>query len=387
MKFSQALVFLRSLEKFGIKPGLSRIKKVLLCLDNPHRKFKSIHIAGTNGKGSTAAFLEALLRQKNFQVGLYTSPHLVSFCERIRLNGCDISQNDFARLISIIQQVMIREKIVLTVFEVLTAAAFLCFAEKKVDYAVIETGLGGRWDATNVVIPQISAITNIELEHTEILGSTIEKIAYEKAGIIKRGKWLATAEKKPQALKVFQKIIKLKKAAGIIQVTKKFSGNLPLLGAHQKANMQLALQILNQLQFSFRPKEIKKALKLVKWPGRLQIIKGQPEIILDGAHNPAGIEALVKAIKQMPVKSPLVILLGILKSKDIPAMLKILSKLKAQIIVTNSTHPQSAGPEYFPGYFYEKDQSKALALALKKAGSGRLLVCGSLYLIGDLKTV
>lgn len=372
--------YLESLERFGINLGLERITHLLKTLGNPQTKFKSIHIAGTNGKGSTAAMIASILKEAGYRVGLYTSPHLFDYTERIKINGKDISMVDFHTGLKLVQKKASKLKNKPTVFEALTAVAFWYFAKKKVDFAIVEVGLGGRLDATNVLTPLVSIITNIDYEHTKILGKTLAKIAGEKAAIIKAGVPVVTAEEKPEPLKVIKSVCE-KNHNLLISVNRKQElgnrkqeiGNSNLLGKHQIINAACADVAVRLAGIKVSRSAIKKGFQKAKWPGRFQIISKKPYMIVDGAHNPAGIKALNVTIQELFSKK-FTIIFGCQKDKDYRKMLKELKPIASRIIVTKSSHKQAAK---LKGYVSIEE---AFAKWDKKSP---LLITGSLFLVAD----
>jgi len=377
--------YLESLEKFGINLGLERITALLKKLDNPQQKFKSIHIAGTNGKGSTAATIASILKEAGYKVGLYTSPHLFKYNERIKVNGKDIGEKDFEKGLGIIRDIVKnpilkygelfptihcgvaneKQRKTPTVFEALTAVAFWYFAKKKVDYAVVEVGMGGRLDATNVLTPLVSVITNIELEHTRVLGNSLTKIAKEKAAIIKPGIPVVTAENKPAPLSVIKQVCKKKNSLLLLMKQK---GSVS--GSIQDINKACALSAILLANIKVSKKAIKLGLKRVDWPGRFQVVKKRPLIMVDGAHNPAGIKAFKVMIKERFGT----VVFGCQRDKDYPKMLRLLKPITKQLIVTQSTHKQAR----------RFKDSVPLRQALKRAKKHPpVLVTGSLFLVAD----
>ena len=302
------LKYVYSLERKGIKLGLNVTKALLKALGNPQKSMKIIHLAGTNGKGSTAAMIESILRIEGYSTGLYTSPHLVIFNERIKHNNKDITNEELAILVEKIKSVCDKENIDATFFEFTTALALMYFAEKRPDYVILETGLGGRLDATNVVKPVISIITNISIDHQDYLGKTIEDIAMEKAKIIKEGVPLITGEKDRKIIKLFKQECKEKNSeyhnindemkVNVLESGKenqyfrvdKEIYELEMLGEHQIQNALLAIRCTAMLKVS--KEAMVEGLKKAYWPGRLEIISASPLVIIDGAHNVAGIKTL-----------------------------------------------------------------------------------------------
>ncbi|MBI2111932.1 bifunctional folylpolyglutamate synthase/dihydrofolate synthase [Candidatus Woesearchaeota archaeon] len=401
-----------SLEHFGIKLGLETITKLLHLLNNPQNKVKCIHIAGTNGKGSTTAYISQILQEAGYTVGMYTSPHLVKFNERIRVNGQEISDKDIIKSIKKIKVVCEQNNLQPSFFECTTALAFLYFAEKKVDFAVIEVGMGGKLDATNVINPLMSIITNISFDHQKNLGSTLKKIAVEKAGIIKENGLVLTGDKNINIIKIFKKNSEKKNAKFFIlnhdYTTLKsslkgvfftFNNNqysLKLLGEHQVTNACLAIQGIlllhkrGEIQVSLS--QIQKGLLKTRWVGRLQILKKKPLIIIDGAHNVAGMTVVKKFVENIAHRKVLV--LAIAKDKDIPEMIKLIVPLFEQVILTQGNYKPASldtlekwiSPHRIPITKIKnpvKAVEKALSLVKKE---DLILITGSLYLVGDVLT-
>ena len=367
--YDEALSYLYNLERFGIKLDLSNITSLMSRLGNPHLQFPSIHIAGTNGKGSVAAMIHSILCEAGYKTGLYTSPHLVDFRERIRV-GQELIEKDF--IFDFVQ--MLKDEIDkngYTFFEVTTALAFQYFAKKKVDVAVVETGLGGRLDATNVINPLVSIITNIGLEHTEHLGNTIPQIAGEKAGIIKDGVPTITAVTQPEAEEVIRSVC-AERNSELIQVQKKssytifdfsiygsrfkfssYSGRyenlrLNLAGEHQILNACIcltAIQKLKELGWRVDEQAIRDGLKKVNWRARLEVFRKEPLVILDVAHNSAGMQTLIQALDQLFPEKKVIFIFGVMEDKDYHSMLKEISKKAKFIVLTTPDYKRSAEPE------------------------------------------
>jgi dihydrofolate synthase/folylpolyglutamate synthase len=391
--------YLESLEKFGMNLGLKRITYLLDNLGNPQRQFKSIHIAGTNGKGSTAAMIASILKKAGYKVGLYTSPHIFEYTERIQINGKQISDKDFKLGLNIISEIpspsgrgwrperkRVRAGVHPTVFEALTAVAFWYFARKQVDFAVVEVGLGGRLDATNVLVPLVSVITNIDLEHTEVLGRSLSKVAAEKAAIIKPGVPVVTAEIKPAALKVMKRGA-MKYGSLLFKVEGYDSVKIPhLLGEHQKLNAACAVSAIRLARINVTRPQIRNGLKRAYWPGRFQIISRKPLVILDGAHNPAGIKALIKTVQQN-FHGKFTVIFGCQKTKDYKRILAELKPLISELIITRSSHLQAQDPLLIhkkmkwkvPTYVAHSVSEAILRWDQKTP----LLITGSLFLVAD----
>ncbi|HEY5599653.1 MAG TPA: folylpolyglutamate synthase/dihydrofolate synthase family protein, partial [Candidatus Manganitrophaceae bacterium] len=323
MSYAQTLDYLYRLQWHGIQPGLERMEEILSLLGRPEKGFPSVHVAGTNGKGSTAAMIASALRRGGYRIGLYTSPHLIDFSERIRVDDIPIPQEEIVRLTEFLRRRIEGEAPhlteTITFFEFTTALAFLYFAEAKVDLAVVEVGLGGRFDATNLLTPLVSVITNIDLDHEQYLGPTIVRIAEEKAGVIKERVPVVTGAAQPEVLSLFERIARSKEAP-LIRLGEeiKVSGDLParfvyrgdqerivhcpLLGRHQIRNAALAVAALEQLRLKgiqLSEKDLLDGIADVRWEGRLEMIRKNPLIFLDGAHNPAGAETLGDFLKEI----------------------------------------------------------------------------------------
>ena len=422
-KIQEQLNYIYGLERFGIKLGLKNMELLMGGLNHPERKFKSVHITGTNGKGSTTAFLAQILQEAGYQVGMYTSPHLVHFNERIQINGENISDQELTKWIKIIKRKSEKQHLPLTFFEFTTALAFAYFAEKKVDYAVIEVGMGGRLDATNVVLPEVAIITNVAHDHTLYLGKTLQKIAKEKAGIIKENSFVITSEKKRNILRILENTCKEKKAMlCILDKQMKYSisqedlsgttfhtagkhtknnyvsnpillgyndtFSLSLLGKHQVRNALLAVLTARKLGISSLC--IKKGLKKTQWPGRLQILNKEPLLLIDGAHNVAGMKVLVNFIKKLPRRK--ILLLGIAQDKKIQEMIQMIAPLFTKVIICKGNF-KPADPEIIAKEvkkFLTKveiiphpEEAVKRALTVTKKND-LILATGSLYFIGDV---
>lgn len=398
MDYNQTLEYLYSLEPKKWKLELGPISALLERLGNPHKWLKCIHVAGTNGKGSVCAMISSVLREAGYKTGRYNSPHLERFTERIVINGKEISEKKFVELAKKVKAVYSSESF----FEFITSMAFLYFKEEKVDFVVLEVGLGGRLDATNVIDPLVSVITDIDLEHTGYLGSTIKKIAFEKSGIIKEGRPVITSNDKG-ALEVIRKISKEKNAPlylakGFRKEDWKFSVNghdnphLGLKGGFQLMNAAVAVAAIDVLKEKYKlhidEKALKNGLDKAKWPGRFEFIK--KNVLLDCAHNPAGMKVLVNELKRLEYKR-LIVVVGILKDKDYKSMLRLLSPLASYLIITRPNAERAAEPEElakYAGRDYEiignvgKAVEKARAM-LKK--DELMLVCGSIYTVGEAR--
>ena len=415
------------LNGFFMDFGLERIEALMKFSGNPQNKLKIVHVAGTNGKGSTCRFLYYILKEHGLKTGLYTSPHLVDFNERIIAGEDTISDSDAARLNDFFNKIADKENIFKkigkpTFFELTTAICFKYFFEKKVEVAVIETGLGGRLDATNIVKkPLLSVITNISADHKDILGNSLKKIALEKAGIIKKNSITVCGEKNKKIRQIIQdyalSINSLFYSSDNVKLIKKgffyeYKGlnidikNIknPNLALYQNENLKLAIlaaEIIykyysDALKFNLNEELLKSAVIKFKNEGRFEIIKYKNnDIILDGAHNPDGIKKLILSLKKIFPKNNFVIIFAVMKDKDYNAILKRLSILGGKIIFTGLRGNEraldakelkkiSADNKYFKEIFISDGIEESLEMALKiKSAGDIILICGSLYLIGE----
>ena len=408
------LEYLYHLERFGIKPGLAVMEELMDVLGHPEKLFKSIHITGTNGKGSTCAMLESVLRESSFKTALYTSPHLYAFNERIKVSGIAISDSDLISLIQEIRVAVEHNNLQPTFFEFTTALAFLYFARSNIDIAVIEVGMGGRLDATNVITPLLSIITNVGLDHMEFLGNTVEEIAREKAGIIKDSVPVITREEGASVVTILEeeagrKNTQVIRAQDIVKtnvVRSDLSGqdidvagekiamriHLPLLGTHQIKNLEVVLAACGELMgegLHMSQEDISRGISLTVWEGRLQVVSQKPLMLVDGAHNGDGAQALVSFLETMSAFDVLVY--AAKKGKNIADVLSlILPRCKRVIITKGSYMPED--PEIIArivrdaGHDVEvrESVSDAVRLGLEYVGSdGSMLIAGSLYMIPD----
>ena len=404
-----------SLKIFGIKPGLSTITGILKSLDNPQDNFSCIHVAGTNGKGSIASTLSSILHASGHKVGLYTSPHLVRFNERICINNLPVSDKKIVESYNAVNKV-IQNNLEATFFELSTAMAFYEFDRQKVDWAVIETGMGGRLDATNIIRPVISIISNISVEHKKYLGNTIAQIAGEKGGIIKRSVPVITGVKQKNAVTVLKNIAAKQSAPfyrlgnefrirrnkgktfnyfGINTVLRNMRTGLP--GSHQINNAALALavcEILNQNKTNLSSQNIKQGLAQNRWPGRLEKISSSPHVILDGAHNLAGARMLAKFLSENMRDKNITLIIGILNDKPYAGMLTALLPVCSKAILTRPKIDRALSPEklfrkakkHIKNIEIIPDVGKAIKHAIKTASANDVIcIAGSLYLVGEAK--
>jgi len=416
MNYQQTLSYIYNLERFGVKLGLKNINSFLGNIGNPHLDFPSIHIAGTNGKGSTAAILESILCSAGYRVGLYTSPHLVDLRERIRICGKHIDQKSVVRFINRYKNEIDKNKY--TFFEVITTLAFDYFSRKKVDIAILETGLGGRLDATNVVTPLVSIITSISLEHTDILGKTIFKIAFEKGGVIKKDVPVISGVQNKEATRVLRDICN-KRGASLLDVNKIGKWKIKdmdlrgtcfdlvttlnqykdlkinLIGEHQVQNAAVAIcaaELLNQKGWKISKQDIYEGLKKVNWRARFEVFQKNPLVILDVAHNPEGISVLIDTFSCLFKNRKIIFVFGVLDDKDYKEMLKKLSEKVKLLILTE--------PNYYRAQKLEKLEKEANRLKIQyksipkvkdaclyglKAASKKDILCitGSHFTVGE----
>ena len=369
-----AIRYIESRKRFGIKPGLERILTLLARAGNPERRLRFVHVAGTNGKGSTCAYLASVLFEAGYRVGLYTSPHLHAFQERMSINGSGIADEELESLTLQVKQWIDDDPVLMddppTEFEVTTAVAFLYFAAHEVDLVVLETGLGGRFDATNAVMPEVSVITNIAYDHTQILGRHLEQIAFDKAGIVKAGRPVVTAAKSP-GKEVIAAVAHAEHSplfvlgSDFFAVSEEMSGvdgqrlsymglhtdyyglELGMLGAHQVENATLALGALECLAargFPVADHAVRKGLAATRWEGRLEVVRREPLTVLDGAHNPAGAQALAFALQSIRLSS-YVLVVGILADKDMVGILRPMAKGAVHVIATQANVARAAKME------------------------------------------
>jgi len=381
------------------KLGLGRIRQVLEALGNPQRAYRVVHVAGTNGKGSTCAMIEAGLRAANIRTGLFTSPHLIEPTERIQIDGTPVSPEQFQRAFTIVHE--IAEKLDLdchpTYFETVTAMGFWLFREMRVQTAVVEVGLGGRLDATNVVDPALTVITPIDFDHEAYLGHTIEAIASEKAGILKRGVPAIFARQRPEAAAVLQQRaaelgIEVKHAEDFpvrdLEIDARgscFSGiRVPLAGEHQVENAITAALALESSGAS--PAGIAEA----RWPGRLEHVSPNPDIILDGAHNPAGARALARYLERFYPHRKRWLIYGAMRDKAVEEIAGILFPLADELIFTAPNYSRALRPEALQEIAGSGRIASSIEEALRLAEAGPddvIVITGSLFLIGEARAI
>ena len=430
--FEQAMNWMSDLQKFGIKPGLERMTWMLNRLGNPQNRLKFIHIAGTNGKGSTLHYISNVLMAAGYQVGTFSSPAVDTFTSRIQVNGKSIPNSDFVELVNLVKPIAEELEHLEwgspTEFEITTTIALLYFGTKvPPDFVVWETGLGGRIDSTNVVFPLVSVITNIGYDHMDILGSTKQEIAYEKAGIIKNGVPVITTELNQEALSVLKGIATGKKSPWyqlgkdftIVRQTTEFSKleesfdfkgpfrvypdlMLSMIGEHQVKNAALAVMVLEVLRqyyaVFFDLEHLREGLSAARWPGRFEILHTDPYVILDGAHNLEGVEVLCTTLEESFPKGKLIVLFSALRDKDVRGMIGKLAPICDEVLVTTIEHPRAADPAEIEKMFRESNANLKIQTipdwnecldAWVRLGSHKsiLLATGSLYFISDIRKI
>ncbi|MBM3158022.1 MAG: bifunctional folylpolyglutamate synthase/dihydrofolate synthase [Chloroflexi bacterium] len=426
MNYAAALDFLLSRTDYERYPGfnyairfdLRRMDDLLQRLGNPHRSARSVHIAGSKGKGSTSAMIAAALQAAGYKVGLYTSPHLLTLRERIQVDGKPILKSELESVVAKIKphvEAVDRDGTYgeLSTFELLTTAAFVYFQQRNVDYQVLEVGLGGRLDATNVVMPEVCVITSISLDHTDVLGDTLAKIAAEKAGIVKERRTVVSSPQAEEAAAVIRYTC-LKKNAPLISVGndvtwQKTGSNLsgqslevngckgtyqvtiPLLGAHQLDNAATAVAALETLGLSRA--DMEKGLANTRWPGRLQVLGRKPLLVIDGAHNRDSAKKLKDALRDYFQFDRLILIIGTSADKDVSGIVGELAPVADAVIVTRSRHPRATRHEVLVAEFTRLGRkaevagtvAEAVAKAKKRAGRGDLICAtGSLFLIAEV---
>jgi dihydrofolate synthase/folylpolyglutamate synthase len=406
---------------------LERMRTLLKKLGNPHQQFRSVHVAGTKGKGSTCAMVASMVQAAGYKTGLYTSPHLNDIRERFQINGEMISQADFARLVKQIEPIVARMRPTPTFFDVLTAMAFKWFAEQKVELAVVETGLGGRLDSTNVLKPEVSAITSISKDHMAQLGNTVAKIAEEKAGIFKTGVPAVTVQQDPEVEVVLKRVAEsvgtpLDIAGKSIEFSYRFESSrlqgphnriclstpnskfehlaVPLIGEHQAINCGLALSIIDRLKtrgLVISDARAMEGLSKTFVPGRMELLSQMPRILVDCAHNAASVDAMMRAIGQHIPYDSMVVIFGCCADKDVSGMLERITSGADKVIFTKVNNIRSSDPSELAAQYIEQygkmaqvasTLEDALAIAYRAVTKEDLIcITGSFYLVGEAKKV
>lgn len=425
MNFDEAMEYMQNLAKFGFNFGLGRIAELLRRLDNPHLELRIIHIGGTNGKGSTTAMVASILQQAGYRTGTFTSPHLHSYTERYRINGVEISRDEVAGLITELRphlDAMMREGFEHpTEFEVGTALAFLYFKRKRVDYLVLEVGLGGAIDSTNVIVPLVSVITNVAMDHMDYLGNTIEEIAGVKAGIIKEGVPVVTAAT-GKALEIIEGVARDKNAplalvgrdiswqeAGLggekqtIHITGRLgfykNVTIPLLGRHQQMNAATAVaavELLIEAGAGITPGQIARGIGMTQWPARLEIVRRSPLVLIDGAHNYDGALALGRALDDYFAGKEIILVLGMLGDKERSRVVSELAPRSKAVVITRPNSPRAGDWEsmatearrFVEQVFLIGDIPRAVRTAVDLAGPEDVVcITGSLYMVAEAREV
>ncbi|MGZ5427170.1 MAG: bifunctional folylpolyglutamate synthase/dihydrofolate synthase [Thermoanaerobaculia bacterium] len=389
---SSGLAWLDALGPQKIRPGLSRTLALLASLGNPQSSFISILIGGTNGKGSTAAFISAILTAAGMPCGLYTSPHLVSVTERVRLKDRDVSAAALDEVLRLIAAVAAPGERGPTYFEALTTAAFELFRRARVSVAIVEVGIGGRLDATNVLAPDVSVVTNVAADHLDVLGPALEDVAREKAGIFRKGQPAllgasGTAEGPRAALHAEARWI----GARLVEIPPAVGAVFSLPGAHQRQNLALALAAARAVA-PLDEAAVGRGLAAVRWPGRLQRLEraGARPLLLDGAHNPPGASALAEHLDESGLAGRIDLLFGGMSDKDLPGVFAPLAARARRIVLVAPESPRAEKPEALRARLGRPDLETADSVAeglarLEKAdGDGPVLVAGSLYLVGEV---
>lgn len=433
--YTEAVEWINSLIPFGIRPGLERIETLLDAFQNPHRRLRIIHVAGTNGKGSVCSYLTHVLRKGGYDVGTFTSPYITKFTNRIQYNGQDIEEEVLLELANqvrpYVEEMAATELGSPTMFEVTTLIAILYYATVTYpDYVVLEVGLGGRLDVTNVVHPIVSVITTIGHDHMDKLGNTLEQIAYEKAGIIKAGTPVVVGVTQPEALRVIQEVAEAKKSTMYVYEQQfdqmplyvdeheqqfRFEGlfrniedvTITMAGAHQRHNAAIALMTIELLRQYFAlvidDEDLLEGMKMTSWPGRLEQISSKPRLLIDGAHNPEGAQALAQALDSTYQYEKLHLVMGMIENKNHHDTFKHILPLADTLILTEPNYRSAKdadelyaevkelanelGLQDAPRITVEKDWKQALRLLLERTNESDLaVVTGTLYLIGDVRS-
>ncbi len=411
MTYQETLSYIYGLGRFGMKPGLERITALLHALHYPHERLQTIHVAGTNGKGSTAAFLATILAEGGYRVGLFSSPHLVSFTERFRINGAEIGED---RVVDLASRVIAGAPPSATFFEVVTAMAYLWFAEEKVDLAVMEVGVGGRFDATNVAKGVLSLITPISIDHSQYLGSTIVEIAREKAGIIKAGRPVVVSRQCPDALAVIREECAHQDSplfcyeqdfsaawgeSGLVYhgLYESLSGLMPGIGGrYQSVNAACALaaaEVLDARGVPLSAEALQSGIKRATWPGRMEFVGDAPRILLDCAHNPAGAEALADSLSAIP-RRRLFMVIGIMGDKDAEGILTPLLPQADEVFAVAPALERACPSAELTALCQARGSvctdagtvAAGIEVArLKAEAADLILICGSLFTVGEAK--
>lgn len=424
MNYIEAMEYITNTAKFGSNYGLERTEKILEFLGDPHKKIKCIHIAGTNGKGSTTAMISKILIEEGYKVGMYTSPFLEEFEERIQVDGRNIPKEHLSEMVSEVAEAV--DKVIAlgydhpTEFEIITCTMFLYFYKQSVDFAVVEVGLGGRLDSTNVIVPMVSVITSISFDHMNILGNSLGEIASEKAGIIKEGVPVVLFPQEEESFRVIEKIC-LEKNSRLIKVAsdsaeyldtieckqnitvktnrEKYDIILSLLGKHQLLNCAVALNTIEELinqGVIIKKQSIISALSKVEWHGRLEAMNNNPLVVIDGAHNIDGIKKLKDSVDRHFKYDKMILILGILADKQVEEMVKTIAVEAEKVIAVTPNSERAQLAEELKAVIEKynvkceavQDYKEAYLTALNYCDKDDLLlISGSLYMIGDMRKI
>ena len=381
MSYEESLQWLYASQQFGIKLGLENTQRLLDALGNPEQSLACLHVAGTNGKGSTCALMDSILRANGYRTGLYTSPHLVDFRERMRVNGKKIPEEAVLRVLTQIRETTQHWEHSPTFFEITTALALRFFADEKCQWVVLETGMGGRLDSTNAVTPRVSIIMPIALDHTQYLGNTLAAIAREKAGIIKPGVPVVSAAQEPEARQVLIDTA-LERGCPLQFINAPLEGaEIGLRGSHQRINAQIAMTALDAAGVLLTLDDTLAGLKNVIWPGRFQSV-GE-HLVLDGSHNPHAIAHLVKTWREVYGEEQPAIIFGALADKDYHSMLSTLEPLAREFLFVTLKSVRTAQGEDLAKLTKAPSQVFSTVKEALTASKGRTLVTGSLFLVGE----
>lgn len=416
MTYDEAIKYIHTTSNFFCKPGLERIKELCRGLGNPQKNLKFVHVAGTNGKGSVCSMLDSTLRAEGYKVGLYTSPYVLRFNERMRINGENIPDEKLAKLTERVKKIADQMTDKPTEFELITAIAFEYFNDEKCHIVILEVGMGGRLDATNIIEkPELAIITGIALDHTAFLGNTIEEIAAEKAGIIKDGSVVLYGGDDPVAEAVIAEIAGKKQSIlcktdylklkinnfNIGETIFDYRGRrdlkIGLLGSYQPRNAAIVIDALDNLSgigLSVSEEAIRRGLKSARWPARFEIIKENPTVIFDGAHNPQGISAAVQSIKEYFGEKKVIIVSGVLRDKDYVSIAKSISEVADIVYTITPDNPRALSSEKYAYIFSQNEltaiscqsieSALSLGIAEAKKKDTALLCLGSLYTYSEV---
>lgn len=419
MTYDEAIKYIHGVSNFFCKPGLERIRELCDRLDNPQNKLKFIHVAGTNGKGSFCAMTDSVLRQAGYKVGLYTSPFVREFNERMRVNGQNIPNNTLARITELVRAIAQTMSDKPTEFELITAIGFMYFLEEKCDIVILEVGMGGRLDATNIIgKPELAVITGIALDHTAFLGDSTEKIAYEKAGIIKENSVVVWGGDDPTAEAVIEaecvkkqsllyktdySKLKIKSYAlnkTVFDYKNRTDLEISLLGSYQPKNASIVLDALDKLSdigLHVKEEDIRQGLFSARWPARFEIINTDPLVIFDGAHNAQGIEVATNSVKKYFSDERVIVVSGVLRDKEYEKIADNISTIASEIYTISPDNPRALPAEEYANCFKARNISalpcqsihEAISLAMTRAKKeNKAVLClGSLYTYGEVISV